>query len=109
MNVGEIIRDPGIPLKPEFVGTGATASAFISQVFVVLIFLSTFLAFFWLVWGAFQYLTAGGNKERLAQARARITWALVGLVFIMLAYFVAQFAQQIILPVTAPVPGTPLQ
>ena len=46
--------------------------------------------------GVFQYITAGGNKEGLAKARSRIMWALIGLVFIMIAFAVSAFIRQVI-------------
>ncbi len=66
----------------------------------ITITISAFLAFLWLVWGAFQYITASGDKNKLAQARARITWAIIGLIIILIAFLVAQFAQEIIRPQT---------
>lgn len=69
-------------------------------------YVAVFLAFYWLVWGAFQYIMAQGNKEELAKARARITWALIGLMVVLLAYFIATFAGEI-LP-SRPSPGASL-
>ncbi len=76
----------------------------LSQLLQVAIFLAGFLAFIWFVWGALQYLFAGGNKENLGKARARMTWAIVGLVMTLLAYLVAQFAGQILQPKPGQVP-----
>ncbi|QQG43766.1 MAG: hypothetical protein HYW45_01955 [Candidatus Daviesbacteria bacterium] len=61
-------------------------------------YLAAFLAFFWIVWAAFQYIAAGGDKQKLAQARSRIIWAIVGLIMIALAFAVAQFAKEILQP-----------
>ncbi|OGE17041.1 hypothetical protein A3F00_00485 [Candidatus Daviesbacteria bacterium RIFCSPHIGHO2_12_FULL_37_11] len=92
------------PPDLKFSGSRANLGAVLTDLFSIVITLAFFLAFFWLVWGAFQYITAGGNKEGLAKARARITWAIIGLILITAAFLVAQFAQQIILPRG----GTPL-
>lgn len=92
MNVGDIISDTTLP-GSRFTDLGG----FISGLFEIAFYIAAFMAFFWLVWGAFQYIVAGGNKERLAQARARIVWALVGLLLVAIAFLVAQFTQQIIL------------
>ncbi len=75
----------------------------LSAASTVVFYIVLFLAFYWLVWGAFQYLFAGGNKENLAKARARITWALVGLVIVILAYLVTQWAAGIF-PIKGGVP-----
>ncbi len=78
-------------LKPEFINL----SSFVSVLVNITIYIMLFLTFFYLVWGAYQYILAGGKKEDLAKARSRITWALVGLMVIFLAYFITRFATEI--------------
>ena len=98
-NLNQFLNQPGYGISPTFSFLpGAKLGDIISRFFEVAIFLAGFLAFFWLVWGAFQYIFAGGNKENLAKARGRITWAIVGLILTILAFLVAQFAQQILQP-----------
>ncbi|MBI4036545.1 hypothetical protein HY386_01530 [Candidatus Daviesbacteria bacterium] len=72
--------------------------SFISGLYEIVFYLAIFLAFFWLVWGAFQYIVAGGNKENLAKASARITWAIVGLLLVAVAFLIAQFVGQVLQP-----------
>ena len=43
-----------------------------------------------IVFSGFQWMTAGGDKEQIAKARARITNALIGLLILSLAFFVAR-------------------
>lgn len=68
---------------------------FVSGMLNIVFYIATFLAFYFLVWGAFQYIMAQGKKEELAKARARISWALVGLIVVFLAYSIARFASEI--------------
>lgn len=75
-----------------------TIGKFLTDLLPVIFYLATFLAFFWLVWGAFQWILAGGNKDAIAKARARITWAIVGLILILLAFGVAQWTRDIMRP-----------
>ena len=95
---GKTINPIPIPgqgsLKPEFKDIGSLISSFLNIVFYIAIF----LAFYWLVWGAFQYILAQGKKEELAKARARITWALVGLIIVLSAFLIAKFALEIFPP-----------
>src|SRR3989344_7685316 len=79
------------PLGANFPDLGSLLSVFLNIAF----YIAAFLAFYFLVWGAFQYILAKGNKENLAKARSRITWALVGLLVVFLAYFLARFASEI--------------
>lgn len=82
---------PPLGLKPEFVDLGSVISGILNIAF----FAAVFVSFYFLVWGAFAYLMAQGKKEDLAKARARITWALIGLAIILLAFFVAKFVSEI--------------
>lgn len=45
------------------------------------------------VWGAVQMILSGGDKEAVAKARARITWAVIGLVLLSLSYFIFQLIE----------------
>jgi len=85
---------PTIPGTPAIGGLGSLLSGIVNIIFYV----AVFLAFFWLVWGAFAYIMASGKKEDLAKARARITWALIGLSIILLSFFIAKFASEIFRP-----------
>ncbi|OGE37858.1 hypothetical protein A3B45_02745 [Candidatus Daviesbacteria bacterium RIFCSPLOWO2_01_FULL_39_12] len=81
-------------LKPTF----NNLASFLSALYQVAIFIAAFLAFYWLVWGTYQYIMARGNKEDLAKARSRIIWAIVGLLMVLLAYTLARFASEIFPP-----------
>src|SRR3989344_4269061 len=81
-------------LKPSL----GNLAGFLSALYQVAIFIAAFLAFYWLVWGAYQYIMASGNKEDLAKARSRIIWAIVGLLMVLLAYTLARFASEIFPP-----------
>ena len=81
-----------------------TAGDFISTVFNVVLFIAVFLAFYWIIWGAFQYIVAQGKKEDLAKARAKITWAVIGLIVVFLAYTIARLASEIFPPMKGQLP-----
>lgn len=86
----------------------------LSGLFSVGFYIASFLMFFWLVWGAFEYLFAGGEKEKLGKAQKRITWAIIGFLFVALAFTFREFLQSLfpqslpggITPITTP-PNTP--
>lgn len=86
---------PGFPsLRPEFKDLGSLISAFLNLAFII----ASFLSFFWLIWGAFEYLFSGGDKQRLGKARARITWAIVGLLILSVSFLLSQYVEQILKP-----------
>ncbi len=64
--------------------TGAIAAAFI---------IAGILTFAYLVWGGLQWITAGGDKASLEQARARITQALIGMTIVAAAYAIIQLLE----------------
>lgn len=64
----------------------------------IILWVSMVLMFSWMIWGVFQYLFAGGDKEGLAKAKSRITWAIVGFVIVILAYTIQKYAREIFPP-----------
>lgn len=70
----------------------------LSVLLEIALFIAAFLAFYWLVWGAWAYLFSEGEKENLQKARERIKWALIGLIVVFMAYFIAKYAGQIFPP-----------
>lgn len=88
---GNIVTGPDELKQKGFVDL----ASFISPLLNIVFYIAAFLAFYYLVWGAFQYILAGGKKEELAKARQRISWALVGLIVVFLAYFIAKYGAEI--------------
>lgn len=80
--------------------SGAKLGTVITSALDLVFIIVAVLAFIWLIWGAFQYLFAGGNKEDLGKARARMMWAVVGLILTLLSFTLAQFVEQILRPQT---------
>lgn len=46
-------------------------------------------------WGAVQMILSGGDKEAIAKARSKISWAIVGVALLGLSYFIFQLLQNI--------------
>ncbi|MBI2021476.1 fibronectin type III domain-containing protein [Candidatus Daviesbacteria bacterium] len=67
----------------------------ISMLANVAIYVSGFLTLYWLLWGVFAYIAAGGDKERLAKARSRIQWAIIGFLVVIISFAVSQYAESI--------------
>lgn len=65
---------------------GVGIGRFLSNL-IELIFTAAGIVFiFMLLWGAFQWLISGGEKEKLAQAQQRIIHAIIGLVLIAISF-----------------------
>ena len=67
----------------------------ISEFLVVVFYIVGFLMFIWFVWGVFQYIFAGDNKDAVGQARKRMTWAIVGFILFLLALPISEYAQSL--------------
>lgn len=86
-------------------------AGFITELLNVAFYMAAFLAFFWFVWGAFNYIMSKEDKEKLARAKERIRWALIGLLVVFMAWFITGFIAQIFgpdkfgLPFTIPNPS----
>lgn len=76
----------------------------ISNALGIVFSIAGILAFVWAFVGVFQYITAGGNKEGLEKAKKRIYWAVIGLVFLMLAFTFSSLVRELfqINPTNAP-------
>lgn len=91
-----IPNPPG--LNPQFSGPNSNLASLISPLLNIALYVAIFFTFYWLVWGAFQYILASGNKEGLAKARERIKWALIGLVVIFSAFLIAKLTGEVFSP-----------
>lgn len=52
------------------------------------------VAVFLIVWAGFQYVTSNGDKEKVDGARKRMTYAIIGLVFIIMSFIIVKFIEQ---------------
>ena len=83
---------PGTPgLSPQFNDLGSVVSAFLDVGF----YIAAFLMVFWVFWGVFQYIFAGGDKNSLTAAKKRISWAIAGFVLLGLLFAISQYVQNI--------------
>jgi len=71
---------------------GADTLSKIIQIGITLAFITAILiTFFYLIQGGIQWMTSRGDKQLLEQARLRLTYAVVGLVIVLLAFFIVNF------------------
>lgn len=50
--------------------------------------------FVMLLVGGFKFLTSGDNPESKAKAKATITWAILGFIVLLLAWFILRFLSE---------------
>lgn len=95
-----------ISSPPGFNANLTSLGGLLSGVFNLVLFAAGFLMLFWMAWGIFEYIFAGGNKEGLTKGRNRITYAIVGFVLVVLAFAIQQFITSIV--PTQPIQVTPI-
>lgn len=69
-------------------GTIGGANKIILMGVTILLIGAIVLAFLMLLWGGVAYILSGGNKEKTAAARKRITYAIIGLMLALLSLFI---------------------
>lgn len=74
------IQAPGVP----DVGISPIIQTGVSFLFVTAIILTLFF----LIYGGIRWIISGGNKEKVAQARQTLTYAIIGLIVVLLSFFI---------------------
>ena len=67
---------------------------FITNILTVSFAIGALIVLFMLVWGAYEWITSGGDKEAVGKARGRILNALIGLAVLAVAFALAVVAAQ---------------
>lgn len=85
----------------------------ISNILTVAFTVAILVVLVMLIWGAFEWITSGGDKDTVAKARGRIINALIGLAVLAIAYALTRVAAQFLgfdignITVPSPNPNAP--
>jgi hypothetical protein len=69
-------------------GGGTT---FVTSIVTILLILAILLALFFFIWGGIRWITSGGDKQKIDQARATLTASIVGLIIAFISFFIVNF------------------
>lgn len=84
---GKTINAPGgIPQ-----GGTDTAQKIIQAGISLLLIVAILFGLFYLIQGGIQWISSTGDKQRIDQARLRITYAVIGLIIVLLGFFIVSF------------------
>ena len=83
-------RPPGCEILDQDNATGTVVSSIVNFIFV----LAVILALGFLVYGGIRWITSGGSKDGVENARNTIIAAIIGLLVVFLAYFILNFVLQ---------------
>lgn len=81
-----IIKNPGVGFS--------TLGEFVNNFLVLVFGLGLLVVLVMLIWGAFEWITSGGDKEAVGKARNRIINALIGMAVLAIAFALARVAGQ---------------
>jgi hypothetical protein len=73
-----------------------TLGDIVSQILVFLIPLAAVILFLVFIWGAYDFLLANGNPERVKSARAKITAGIIGFVILLISFLLVRLIATIL-------------
>jgi hypothetical protein len=71
---------------------GTTINELVGNVINIIFLIAGILAVLYLLWSGIQYITAGGNQDKVKAARQGIINAVIGIVILMAAFFIIRLA-----------------
>jgi Type IV secretion system pilin len=94
LTIGGYNVDAPTGLRTEFQGNGALANIAVAAFFYIIPIVGI-IGFLFFLWSGFEFLTSKGDPKALAAAKARLTYAVVGLVVIFSAYLITLFVTEL--------------
>ncbi|MDP3941299.1 MAG: pilin [bacterium] len=79
------------PSDPSCVIANAGIASVLGSIVQFIFVIAVILALGFLVYGGIRWITSGGDKEGVAKARGTIIAAIIGLIVIVLSYFILNF------------------
>lgn len=74
-------------------GAMAEFSPLISGALQIVMIIAALICFVYLVWGGIEWMTSGGEKSAVANARQRISAAFVGLLIVLAAWAIIRLLE----------------
>ncbi len=88
-NFTEIFGKIQAPSQLSGLGIGSAGlSSFLSRILTILYSVAAVAFVFMVVYSAVQLILSGGDKEKIGQARSRLTYAIIGLILLALAFVI---------------------
>lgn len=78
------------PLRPELASAGV--GGIITAVLSILYALAAVIVLFLFIWGGFDMLTSNGEADKIKSGSSKISSGIIGLVLLVLAYFITKLA-----------------
>ncbi len=78
--------NPTIGRYPGITGGEAPLQLLLANIIILVLGVGGALSFLLLLWGAIEYITAGGDKEATQKATKRISSAIIGVVILLTSF-----------------------
>jgi hypothetical protein len=62
----------------------------IANAFTIFLIIAVLLCAIYIAYAGLQWISSSGDKQKVAQARSRLTWTVVGLIIVMVAIFLVK-------------------
>lgn len=85
----------GTVVPPEK-GFALNLGGVINSLLTIVMALAALAVFIYLIWGAFEWITSGGDKGKTESARNKITAAVIGLIVLAASYAILMLLLQIL-------------
>lgn len=72
-----------------------TLTGIVSRALLVMYPLAGILLLLFLIWGGFQYLTSSGDPKKTEAAKSTLTWAILGFIIVVTAFWLTQIVSTI--------------
>ncbi len=96
LNPADIIGNIKPPLQIQTSGNGEQDISKLINAGIQLLFSVAAVAFvIMILWSAISWILSGGDKEAVAKARARLTWAVIGVVILSTAFAIFRILESI--------------
>jgi hypothetical protein len=82
--------------QPAGVAQTNTVGTILSNVLLIMFVVGGLSVLVFFIWGAMDWVLAGGDKEKIGAARKKITNSLIGLALLALSYFIITVAGEVV-------------
>lgn len=89
INLGQVQGNKGVPIT-------TTLNQFMQNLFTLVFSVAAIAVLIYMIWGAYDWITSGGDKDKIAAARKKIVNALIGLAVLALAFFIVTVVGNIV-------------
>ncbi len=72
------------------------AQTLVNNVIIIIFSISSLAVLIMMLWGAFDWITSAGDKEKIKSAQKKISTAIIGAVVLSLTFFIARVLGDII-------------